>query len=72
MTILYLLKQVGFGAIAYSDSWENIMKKYNKETDNGTYCGYSVYKVEAENYDKRGYVNGWIYLNSLKGEKCEL
>lgn len=73
MTTLFLLKQVGFGTIAYNQNLDEILKMYNEETDNGRYCGYSIYKVNATvDYSKMGYVQSWQYINSLEGEKCEL
>lgn len=63
---LYVLKQIGFGVIVYNQNKEQIMEKYNEETDNDRYAGYFIHEVEiSENFANMNVVDGFQYINSL-------
>ena len=67
---IYILKQVGFGAVAYNED-ENIIKaKYMQETENNKYAGYFIKEVTVPSYmlnrNRINEVDFWNYLSLIK------
>ena len=60
---IYVLKQSGFGAIAFSEDEAIIKDKYDKETENGRYSGFSVKEVSIpKGIFKLNPTDFWRYL----------
>ena len=60
---IYVLMQVGFGAIAYNEEEAIIEAKYMEETNNDTYAGFSIKEVEIpETMFNLNTVDFWNYL----------
>ena len=60
---IYVLKQNGYGAIAFDEDEAIIKDKYNEETENGKYGGFSVREVYIpEGMFKLNQTDFWRYL----------
>lgn len=60
---IYVLKQLGFGAIAYNQNKDVIVARLNEESDNGRFAGFEIKEVEIpEGMFELNSVDFWNYL----------